>query len=92
MINSVIIYIFSMSITMLIYWQIDKRVRISQKINSLIKLQQAWKSTIFVIGIFVFIFLLSLMQISNQLHSLLFGIILGISISIISNLNKFIKK
>ena len=92
MINSVIIYIISMSITMLIYWQIDKRFLITQKINSLIKVKQEWKSTVFVIGMFIFIFLLSLMQISNQLHSLLLGAIIGISISVISSLNKLIKK
>lgn len=87
-----IISIFAMAITMFIYWIIDTNFHITKKINSLTKIKQEWKSTIFVILMFILIIILNLMTLSNLLHSLLLGVIIGISISIISNLNKLIKK
>lgn len=84
-----IISIFSMAITLFIYWIIDNNFHITKKINSLIKIKQELKSTIFVILMFILIIILNLMTLSNLLHSLLLGVIIGISISVISNLNKY---
>lgn len=86
------ISIFSMVITMFIYWIIDNTFHITKKINALIRIKQEWKSTIFVILMFILIIILNLITLSNLLHSLLLGVIIGISISIISKLNKLIKK
>ena len=79
--------IIALSLSMIIYFSIDKNNKITNKINSYINIDYKWRPCFFVCSTFLITFIVGILgiyiiHIPDLIYSVLSGIILGVGTSI----------
>ena len=82
----------SMLLSMIIYYFIDKKCNITKKLNSLIPVNEEWKSFFCVCFMFVIIIICGILgiyiiSIPEPIYYMLIGIVVGIGIEISTNIS-----